>query len=68
MFIVAAALISKTFFGSDSAVSVLLVAAVAALFFQEFYLHPKLYGQQYKKGMADLFAWVTPIAVYLYLF
>lgn len=66
--IVLAALLSKLLFGSDTALYAVLVAAVVALFYQEFYLHPKLYGQHYQKGVTDLLAWLTPMAAYFFLF
>lgn len=67
IFIIVATLLSKIFFGSDTALYVLLGAAVTALFFQEFYLHPKLYGQHFKKGATDLFVWLAPMASYFFL-
>jgi hypothetical protein len=68
IFILLATLVSKIFFGSDVALYVLLGAAVVALSFQEFYMHPKMYGQHPRKGIADWLAWVTPIATYFFLF
>ena len=68
VFIILIALLSKKLFGSDSALYVLLCATILALSFQEFYLHPKLYGQHFKKGVADLLAWVAPMVFYLFLF
>ncbi|MFZ1987795.1 MAG: hypothetical protein WAV21_02050 [Minisyncoccia bacterium] len=64
--IVAAALISKTLFGSEVALYVLLVLAVAAVSFQEFYLHPRMYKQLWRKGAVDWFAWVGPISIYIF--
>ncbi|MDB5225326.1 MAG: hypothetical protein JWL87_278 [Candidatus Adlerbacteria bacterium] len=66
--VVAATIVSKTFFGSETALYVLLGTVIVALFFQEFYLHPKLYGQRYKKGVIDLLSWITPMAAYFFLF
>jgi hypothetical protein len=66
-FILLVTYVSQTLFGSEDALYVLLVAAIAALFFQEFYLHPKLFGQPYKKGIIDIFSWIAPVAVYFFL-
>lgn len=66
--ITAITLLSKELFGSDRALYVLLATAIIALFLQEFYLHPKLYGQKYEKGLIDLAAWLIPIAIYITLF
>lgn len=68
LFIVSATFISKQLFGSDIALYVLLAAAVIALAFQEFYVHPKNYGQHTRKGVADWLVWVAPMVVYLVFF
>lgn len=65
LFIFFATLISKHFFGTDVALYVLLLAAVAAITFQEFYLHPRRYHQHLPKGVIDWLAWVVPIGVFL---
>jgi hypothetical protein len=44
-----------------------LAFAVAAISFQEFYLHPKYYDQLWRKSVADWAVWVTPIALFLFL-
>ena len=66
LFIISATFLSKNFFGSEAALYVLLWTAVAALSFQEFYVHPKKYGQHVKKGVIDWFTWVVPIALYVF--
>lgn len=66
LFIVSATLISKDLFGSEIALYVLLGAAILALSFQEFYLHPKLYKQRTRKGVIDWFTWVMPMITYLF--
>ena len=68
VFIVLATLVSKELFGSERALYVLLIAAVAALSFQEFYLHPKWYAQPVGKGVLDWLTWVVPIAAYFFFF
>ena len=68
LFIVSATIISKNLFGSDAALYVLLLAAIVALAFQEFYVHPKSYGQKARKGIADWLVWVAPMVIYLLLF
>lgn len=67
-FILIATVVSKELFGSDTALYVLFGAAVVALFFQEFYVHPKFYGQHYQKSVVDWLAWVLPMASYFFLF
>jgi hypothetical protein len=64
IFMVVSTLVARDLFGSDAALYVLLIIAVMALSFQEFYLHPKTYGQHAGKGVADWLVWVVPIAVY----
>jgi len=68
LFIISAGLISKTLFGSDVALYVLLGAAILTLSFQEFYVHPRRYGQRSQKGIADWFTWVFPMVGYILLF
>ena len=68
LFIVSAGLISRDLFGGDMALYVLLVAAVIALSYQEFYVHPRRYGQRTQKGIADWFTWVLPMVAYLFYF
>lgn len=46
-------------------VTVLVFTLLAGwITFQEFYLHPRKYGQKSLKGMLDWGAWVLPFAVY----
>ncbi len=66
LFIIFATLVSKEFFGSDAALYVLLGAAIVALAFQEFYVHPKHFGQHARKGIADYLVWVVPMLVYIF--
>lgn len=68
LFIVAATVVSQELIGSERALYVLLCAAIIALAFQEFYVHPRLYGQRARKGVIDLLAWVTPMALYFFFF
>lgn len=66
LFITFATLVSKDLFGSDVALYVLLGAAILALGFQEFYVHPKHYGQHVRKGVADWLVWVVPMLIYIF--
>ena len=66
LFIVLATLVSKDFLGSEMALYVLLYAAIAALTYQEFYVHPKRYGQHLKKGIVDWSFWVLPMLFFLF--
>lgn len=68
LFIAFATLVSKDLFGSEAALYVLFFAAIIALSYQEFYLHPRTYGQHPAKGVADWLAWVMPMIIYLFLF
>lgn len=67
VFIISATLISNELFGSDKALYVLMGAAVLALGFQEFYVHPRTYGQRPQKGVLDWLSWVIPMVVYAFL-
>jgi hypothetical protein len=68
IFIAGATLLSDRFFGNEVALYALFVAAVAALSYQEFYLHPRRFNQHIGKGIVDWLAWVIPMVVYLALF
>lgn len=65
LFITFSTLISKDLFGSDTALYVLLGSAIVALAYQEFYLHPKTFGQLMRKGVTDYLVWVVPMIVYI---
>ena len=67
LFIIAAALVTKTFFTTDFAFYALLVAAVVAVTLQEFWLHPKIHGQHHATGIVHWIAWTMPIGVYVFL-
>lgn len=67
-FITVAALVSRIFLERDAALYVLFVAAILALAYQEFYVHPKLYDQHPQKGVLDWLVWVMPMAVYAFFF
>jgi hypothetical protein len=68
LFIISATLISRDFFHNDTSLYFLLTAAIFALTYQEFYLHPKKYKQITKKGIIDWMTWVVPMVMYLVLF
>ncbi len=68
MFITLATFISHRFFGGDTALYVLFGAAIFALSYQEFYLHPRRYKQRFGKGLTDWLTWVTPMLAYIFLF
>lgn len=67
LFILFAALVSRSLLGGDTALYVLLGAALVAITFQEFYLHPRMYGQLLPKGVVDWLAWSVPIGLYLFM-
>ncbi len=66
--IVLATLLSKKIFGSDVTIYLLLYGAIVALTFQEFYVHPRHYGQRAGKGVLDWLVWVVPMVIYLLRF
>lgn len=68
LFILAAAMLSENFFGSEIALYVLFGAAVLALSFQEFYVHPKHWEQHRGKSIFDWFSWVLPMMLYFTFF
>lgn len=65
VFLLAATIVSHRLFGSEIALYVMVVAAILMLSVQEFYLHPKRYGQLRGKGVTDWLTWVVPMVVYL---
>ncbi len=65
--IVVTTLLTQEVFGSEKALYGLLALAVMGVTFQEFYLHPKYYGQLWRKSVADWFVWVAPIALFVFL-
>lgn len=67
MLIIVSTVIAKELFGSEAALYMVLALAIVAISFQEFYLHPKYYGQLWRKSVADWAVWVTPIALFLFL-
>lgn len=67
LFIIFSTLISKYLFNSEIALYVLMGAAILALFYQEFYVHPREFGQKRHKGVFDWLSWVVPMMIYLTL-
>jgi hypothetical protein len=65
IFIFVATAFSQYWFGSEAAVVTFLVAAMIALFIQEFFVHPKRYGQPLYKSFADWLTWAVPMMLYL---
>lgn len=43
---------------------VVFLILLAWMTYQEFYLHPKLYGQKLWKGILDWLSWVVPFTLY----
>lgn len=64
LFIMIATYLAHTFLESDAALVVLMIAAIAAITFQEFYLHPRYYRQHLPKSVSDWLTWVVPISIY----
>jgi hypothetical protein len=68
VFIVLMTVLSHQFLNSETALYVLMGSAIAALFAQEFYYHPKYYSQPTIKGVSDWLSWVVPMIAYLFFF
>lgn len=67
LLIIVSTLLAQKLFGSEAALYALLIGAILAVTFQEFYLHPRYYDQLWRKSVADWVVWVAPIALFLYL-
>ncbi len=67
LFIISATLISKSLFGNQVALYILLTTAICAISYQEFYLHPRLYKQFWTKGLGDWLSWVIPMGLYIFI-
>ncbi len=66
LYLIIAAYLSQTIFGSTWALYVFLAAAVFLISFQEFYLHRRMYQQLWRKGIVDWLAWCVPMGAYLF--
>lgn len=66
LFLVTAAYLSQSLFGSSDAIYAFLIAAVSLISFQEFYLHRRMYQQLWKKTVIDWLAWCMPIGIYFF--
>jgi hypothetical protein len=66
LFLIIAAYLSQELFGSAKAIYAFLIAAVALISFQEFYLHRRMYNQLWRKGFADWLSWCAPMGVYFW--
>ncbi len=66
LFLLCAAYVSQTLFGSPDAIYAFLVAAVLLISFQEFYLHRRMYQQLWRKGIVDWLAWCVPLGIYFF--
>lgn len=68
VFITLVTLIADRLLGSQTALYVLLAAAIIALCFQEFVVQAKQLNQSTRKAIFDVVTWVTPMAVYIAFF
>ena len=66
LFLISAAYLSETLFGSTIALYAFLIAAVSFISFQEFYLQRRTYQQLWRKGILDWLTWCVPIGVYFF--
>jgi hypothetical protein len=67
MFVMLSTIMAEAWFGTAIALYVCVATGAAALFVQEFYLHPKRYGQVTLKSYADWLTWVIPMVLTLML-
>jgi hypothetical protein len=67
LFLIAAAYVSESLLGSTKALYAFLIVAILFISFQEFYLHPRMYQQIWKKGLADWLTWCVPMGLYLFI-
>lgn len=65
LFIVSATFIARHWFGSETALYVLLGAAITALYVQEFYSHPRRLNQTRRKSVTDWLTWAIPMVLYM---
>ena len=65
-FLVIAAFLSSRYLGGTDAMYAFLIAAIALISFQEFYLHRRMYEQLWRKGIVDWLSWVVPMGVYFF--
>jgi VIT1/CCC1 family predicted Fe2+/Mn2+ transporter len=65
VFITLVTFIADRLLGSQTALYVLLGAAIIALCFQEFVVQAKQLNQSTRKAVFDVFTWVLPMAVYV---
>lgn len=66
LYLAIAAYLSRSLLDSTRALYAFLAAAVLLISFQEFYLHPRMYQQLWRKGFLDWFVWCVPIGIYLF--
>lgn len=68
IFLISAAYLSQTLFGSEAALYIFLIAAILFISFQEFYLQRRTYRQLWGKGIIDWLTWCTPIGIYFWMY
>jgi hypothetical protein len=52
----------REFFGVERALYLTLGAMAALITYQEFYYHPRVYGQIFRKSVVDWLSWMVPAA------
>ncbi len=65
LFVAAATVAAEYWFDTTTALYVFVATGATALFIQEFYVHPKRYGQVRLKSYADWLTWVIPMVLTL---
>ena len=57
----------QTLFNIPSFATIMIIAAIIGILFQELYIHPKLYGQKWGRTIVDIVVWVAPLVIFIYL-
>lgn len=60
--------VSHALWGSDVALPVVFVLAMAVITYQEFVLQPRTYQQRFGKGIIDWMSWAAPLSIYVIYF
>ena len=67
LFILFSALITQELFDTNTALYVVFFLAVIALAYSEIIMQKKLLGQHLMHSIFDLFSWIVPMGIYLYI-
>jgi hypothetical protein len=59
-------LVARNFFGNERALYLTLGAMTLLITYQEFYYHPRVYGQLWRKDVLDWLSWMVPVGLYFF--